>query len=141
MRFLCLICCLICASCCTVNSQTLALRDGTVSANSEGAVIDATASLVEAMRRVEQDQLLAKAVLDKADVRTLASRLADVKALWAKPLALIVVARAVHAKLKAELSGSIRPEYVQVYVTELNGTLLELYGEIVLARKRITERK
>ena len=129
---------------CGVGAATTAMsvRDGTVSANADASVIDATGALADAMLRVEQDQLVALSTIHPAEAGALKLRLAQARVDWAPAQAIMALSKDMHDRLKAELAKPApNTALVQALVLELDALLARLYAEISTARTRITLRK
>ena len=88
---------LVCCSCATVSESALIVRDGTVSAGADAAMIQGASDLAQGLQRVEQDQLVALAVLNKTSTCELRAQVAQARADWQEAFAVVGLAKAVQA--------------------------------------------
>jgi hypothetical protein len=130
------------SGCCSINANAIVVRDGTVSANADASTFNAAESLAQSLRRVEQDQLIALAVLNHVPVCELQKQLIEARAAWTKALCLVDLAKDVHEKLQAALkAGSPDAAAIQMRVEELNKLIKDMYAEIALGSRRIETRR
>lgn len=133
---------LVCCSCATVSESALIVRDGTVSAGADAAMIQGASDLAQGLQRVEQDQLVALAVLNKTSTCELRAQVAQARADWQEAFAVVGLAKAVQERLlKALKAPSPSREGVELSIAELNSLLTKVYAEIESGRKRIAERR